>query len=112
MNLDGLTMYVSHTANQGVVGADTFLHFIQKGTRVVARYSGGSIKRGCLVGEIEGEALTFRYAQVEASGVVHGGSSVCEIVTLDDGRTRIIEHFTWRTRTGFGDNIFDEAEAG
>lgn len=108
MNLDGLTLYVSSTADIGVVGAGTLLHFTQKGGRVMARYSGGSIKRGCLVGEMADEGLRFRYTQLETSGEIHGGSSVCDLVTLPDGRTRIVEHFTWRTREGSGDNIFDQ----
>ena len=110
MNLDGLKMYVSSTADIGVVGAGTLLHFTQKGDRVMARYSGGSIRRGCLVGEISGEALNFRYTQLEESGEIHGGSSVCDLVALPDGRTRIVEHFTWRTREGSGDNVFDQLE--
>ena len=108
MNLDGLTLYVSSTADIGVVGADTLLHFTQKGERVLARYSGGSIKRGCLVGEMSYGSLRFRYTQLESSGEIHGGSSVCDLITLPDGRTRIVEHFTWRTREGSGDNVFDQ----
>jgi hypothetical protein len=110
MNLNGLTMYVSTTADIGVVGAGTLLHFTQKGDRVLARYGGGSIKRGYLVGEMSEGSLSFRYTQLEASGEIHGGSSNCDLVTLPDGRTRIVEHFTWRTREGSGDNIFDEVK--
>lgn len=109
MNLHGLTMYVSSTADIGVVGAGTLLHFTQKGDRVLARYSGGSIRRGYLVGEMSEGTLNFRYTQVESSGEIHGGSSTCDLVTLPDGRTRIVEHFAWRTRKGSGDNIFDQA---
>lgn len=112
MNLDGLTMCVSSTASIGVVGAGTLLHFTQKGSRVLARYSGGSIQRGYLVGDIEDERLRFRYTQIEANGGIHGGSSVCDVETLSDGRTRIVEHFTWRTREGSGDNVFDEMPRG
>lgn len=111
MNLDGLTMYVSSTAANGVVGGDTLLHFTQRGSRVLARYGGGSIRRGYLVGDIEAERLRFRYTQVEASGEIHGGCSVCDVKTLPDGRTRIVEHFTWRTREGSGDNVFEEVAA-
>jgi hypothetical protein len=110
MNLDGLKMYVSSTADIGVVGAGTLLHFTQKGDRVLARYSGGSIKRGCLVGEMADGGISFRYTQLEASGEIHGGSSVCDLVALPDGRTRIVEHFTWRTRVGSGDNVFDQVQ--
>ncbi len=110
MDLDGLTMYVSSTAAIGVVGAGTLLHFVQKGDRVLARYSGGSIKRGYLVGEVTGDTLRFRYTQSEASGGIHGGSSVCNLITLSDGRARIVEHFAWRTREGSGENVFDEVK--
>ena len=108
MNLDRLTMQVSATAANGVVGSGTLLHFTQRGSRVLARYSGGSVRRGYLVGEIADERLHFRYTQLEGSGEFHGGSSVCDLVTLPDGRSRIVEHFTWRTREGSGENVFEE----
>ena len=112
MNLDGLTMCVSSTADIGVVGADTLLRFTQKGARVLARYVGGSIRRGYLVGEMSGESLSFRYTQLETSGEIHSGSSICDLLTLPDGRTRIVEHFTWRTREGSGENVFDQVKDG
>jgi hypothetical protein len=111
MNLDGLVMHVSSTAERGVVGDDTCLRFHQKGSRTLGRYSGGAVARGYLVGEVEGPELVFRYVQVEASGEVHAGRSVCEIVRRADGRMRILEHFTWHTRSGAGTNVFDELPA-
>src|SRR5947209_18303369 len=50
INFDGRTMFVSSTATTGVVGEDTRLYFKQRGQRVVARYAGGRVKRGWLVG--------------------------------------------------------------
>lgn len=108
IDLNGLTMFVSSTASNGVVGSGTRLHFIQRGTRVVARYSGGSVARGWLAGRWTGGALTFRYLQREDGTAIHGGRSVCEVQSLEDGRTRIIEHFTWTTRAGSGTNVFDD----
>lgn len=108
MNLDGVVMGVTSTARQGVVGSETRLRFRQKGSRVRARYAGGRVVRGCLVGRLDGSSLRFRYLQVEESGAMHGGSSLCEVIRLGDGRTRIVEHFTWRTRDGSGTNVFDE----
>lgn len=108
INLHGLRMYVSATAADGVVDADTRLQFIQKGARVAARYTGGRVKRGWLSGRLSGADLVFRYAQVETSGAVHGGHSACVAERLSCGRIRIIERFTWTTRSGFGTNVFDE----
>jgi hypothetical protein len=111
MNLDRVVMYVSSTAEHGVVGAGTRLRFTQKGARVRGRYSGGAISRGCLVGTLSGAQLVFRYAQVEASsGEIHGGSSVCEVERRADQRLRIVEHFAWRTRAGCGTNVFEEID--
>ena len=108
MNLDGLVMYVSSSAEQGVVGSDTRLHLVQKGSRVLARYRGGAVERGCLVGRVTGASLVFRYVQREASGELHAGRSVCELTRRDDGRVRLLEHFEWSTRDGGGTNVFDE----
>src|SRR5580704_3970676 len=110
MNLDRVVMCVSSTADQGVVGAGTRLRFTQKGARVMGRYSGGAISRGCLVGTLSGSQLVFRYTQVEASGEIHGGRSVCEVERRVDQRMRIVEHFAWRTRAGGGTNVFEEID--
>lgn len=109
VNLDGVTMYVSGTAEAGVVSAETRLRFIQKGPRVMARYSGGAVTRGCLIGRVSNDGtLAFRYAQHETSGEVHAGRSSCDVIRLDNGKLRILEHFRWRTKDGSGTNVFDE----
>ena len=108
INLDGLEMHVASTAVSGVVSSDTRLCFVQRGHRVAARYSGGGVARGWLVGRFRGSELVFRYAQREESSEIHCGRSVCDVERLSDGRTRIIEHFTWSTRAGSGTNVFEE----
>ncbi|MEO8621828.1 MAG: hypothetical protein ABI625_12235 [bacterium] len=108
IDFDGLTMFVSSTAATGVVSGETHLHFTQRGRRVVARYAGGQVARGWLAGRCVDSTLRFRYAQREDDGRIHAGDSVCEVVRRADGRLRVIEHFTWRTREATGTNVFDE----
>ena len=107
-NLDGLTMFVSRTADNGVVDAQTRLRFVQRGARVAARYTGGRVARGWLVGRWDGDTLRFRYAQREDGRAIHAGRSVCQVQRLPDGRLQLIEHFAWTTRDGSGVNVFDE----
>ena len=107
-NLDGLTMTVSATAATGVVDGSTVLRFSQRGERVFARYAGGRVARGWLVGRWNGTSLDYRYAQREHDNVIHGGRSVCEVERLPSGLIRIVERFAWSTRPGTGVNVFDE----
>lgn len=107
-DLDGRTMSVSSTAANGVVNSSTRLRFSQSENRVWARYAGGDVTRGWLVGRWAGDQLAFRYAQREREGTIHGGSSVCDVRRLPNGCMRLIEHFTWSTRMGSGVNVFDE----
>ena len=111
MNLGGLSFRVCATASVGVVSAETRLRLFQRGSRILGRYEGGSILRGCLVGQVSGERLTFRYAQRERDGSIHGGRSNCVLEVLRDGRLRINEHFTWSTREGAGTNIFEQVSS-
>ena len=101
-------MFVSSTDDRGVVAAETRLVFRQHGPRVLGRYRGGRVRRGVLVGGVDGAVLTFRYLQVEDSGEIHGGRSVCEVTRRPGGRLRVVEHFRWTTRDGNGTNVFDE----
>jgi len=112
MNLDGLSFQVRATASVGVVSPETHLHLIQRGSRILGRYEGGAIVRGCLVGHVGGAALVFRYTQLEREGGINGGRSRCDLEVLSDGRVRIHEHFTWKTREGSGTNIFDQVSGG
>ncbi len=93
------------------MSSNTRLVFEQRGSRVLGRYSGGSIQRGYLVGNLVGRTLRFRYAQTEASGHVHGGCSYCHIEHLRGGRLRLHEHFAWETRLGSGINTFDQTDS-
>jgi hypothetical protein len=41
VSLDGIRMFVSSTANRGVVDAETHIAFRQRGPRVIGTYQGG-----------------------------------------------------------------------
>jgi len=101
-------MYVSSTAAKGVVGAETRIRFMQKGSRVFGRYAGGAVRRGCLVGTLSKGDLAFRYAQIEESGELHAGRSQCKVLLAATGCLRVVERFSWTTRDGRGVNVFDE----
>ncbi|MGH7525855.1 MAG: DUF6196 family protein [Gemmatimonadales bacterium] len=106
--LDGRRMRAVATASVGEVNADTLFAFAQEGSTVWARYAGGAVQLGYLVGTLRPGRLTFRYAQVDGLGEVHGGRSVCDVTVLADGRVRLLEHFHWESREGSGTNVLEE----
>lgn len=110
ISLDGVKMRVASTAEAGEVNGETLFEFAEEGSVVSARYAGGKVRLGYLVGVISDERLCFRYAQVDDSGHLDGGSSTCEIGRLADGRIQLIEHFKWDSREGSGTNVFEELE--
>jgi len=108
MDLHRTQFRVIQTAAVGVVSSDTLLDLQQHGSRVVGRYSGGTVQRGRLVGVVTDSVLRFRYVQREQSGEVHAGRSVCTVDVADGGRRYLREHFIWETRQGTGVNVFEE----
>jgi hypothetical protein len=106
--LDGVEMAVSASADIGVVSSDTTLRFEQRGAVVSARYRGGRVVDGYLIGHLEGDGLTFRYVQADTDGNLDAGFSRGVIERTADGKWRLVEHFTWATRPGGGVNIFEE----
>jgi len=96
------------TATGGQVDANTLFTFAQEGSTVWARYAGGAVELGYLVGSVTSGGFVFRYSQVDRRGEVHGGRSVCDIALLPDGRVRLLEHFSWESREGSGTNVLEE----
>jgi hypothetical protein len=101
-------MHVISTAEGGDVNAETLFEFTQDGSVVSARYAGGKVRLGYLVGAMSTTELRFRYAQIDNSGRLDGGYSTCEIGRTAEGRVRLAEHFTWDSREGSGTNLYEE----
>lgn len=108
ISLDGIRMHVVSTAEEGEVNAETLFEFAQGGSVVSARYAGGKVRLGYLVGTMSADGLCFRYAQVDNAGRLDGGYSTCEIGRTAEGRIQLAEHFKWDSREGSGTNIYEE----
>ena len=108
VNLSGKRMFVSQTADGGEVSRDTIFKFEQDGDLVSARYEGGRIRLGFLVGLMYDNRFEFRYVQTDLAGNLDAGKSVCDIRSDDKGRLILHETFEWATRPGGGINILEE----
>ena len=108
VDMDGRTLRPVAAVDGGEVGADTRFEFEQDGEIVHARYSGGSIRLGFLVGTNRGDELHFRYTQVNQDGETATGQSTDQIELLDDGRVRLHETWSWDSKTGEGTSELEE----
>jgi hypothetical protein len=110
LSLSGVRMRPVTTSAGSVISAETLFEFTQNGPVVSARYTGGRIVLGVLVGVLHSTRLTFRYAQVHDAGDVHGGRSDCDLSRDANGRLRLTEHFTWDADLGSGTNVLESLD--
>lgn len=107
-SLDKICMRVVSTADVGAIDADTLFEFSQAGSMISARYAGGKIRLGFLIGKLVADEVTFRYCQIDREGRIDGGLSTCQIERTENGRIRLVEHFQWESRNGSGTNVLEE----
>jgi len=106
--LHGLMLRVVSSDKAGDVDPATTLAFEQAGPMAWARYEGGKVRLGFLLGALSGSRLECRYVQMANDGRVDGGHSTCVVGVMPDGRVRLTERFQWDTRRGSGTNVFEE----
>lgn len=96
-------------AHAGDVGSDTLFAYREEADDTVwARYGGGAVRLGFLVGTRRQNSLDFRYAHVTADGDTATGHCTSRIEQLADGRLRLHETWTWDSRTGSGTSVLEE----
>jgi len=108
LDLNGVRMAAQTADTSGAVSSATIMIFEQANGIISARYCGGAILDGYLIGHLRGLSLHFRYVQAQDDGRLDAGVSNGDLDRLPDGRLRLTEHFRWLTRPGRGTNIFEE----
>lgn len=108
ISLDKIQMRVVLTADSGEVNTETLFEFTQNDSIISAKYAGGRVRLGYLVGKIIGTKVNFRYAQIDIEGRIDSGHSVCEVSQTAAGQISLLEHFQWDSREGEGINLFEE----
>jgi hypothetical protein len=108
LSLDGACMRPVAATGHGEIDPATLFSFSQQGPVVSARYSGGAVQLGFLIGSLSKDRLAWRYVQADHAGRVDGGHALCDLLRLPDGRIRLTEHFSWDSREGSGSNVLEQ----
>lgn len=107
-SLEGRTFHTIRTDTQGEATAETLFEYHEDDGVVWARYSGGSVRLGYLVGLRTGDHLDFRYSQLNTAGETASGRCRTTMTMLPDGIVRLSEEWAWETKQGSGTHFTDE----
>jgi len=108
LNLEGIRMKPARTDPKGVCSDETILEFVQRQNLISARYSGGPVLDGYLIGQLNGWHVKFRYVQADVDGNLDAGVSDGTFMNLPNGKLQLVENFLWYTRPHSGTNVFIE----
>ncbi|MEQ1808993.1 MAG: hypothetical protein ABL889_03635 [Terricaulis sp.] len=109
LSLHGVRMRPVAGSEAAAASAETLFEFEQAGDIFSARYRGGEIADGYLIGKLyPGGELEFRYVQANRCGRIDAGVSTGVLIRLPDGRLQVVENFQWSTRPESGQNFFEE----
>jgi hypothetical protein len=108
-SLDGRVFRVAEMAEAGEASAATVFEYHEEDGVVWARYQGGAVLLGFLVGTRDGDILDFRYSQLNESGETSNGRCSTTISVLPDGRLRLSEVWAWESKPGAGTSAAEES---
>lgn len=106
VSLDG-RRFRSVENEDGEVDAATTFEYHGDTDLVWARYSGGPIRLGFLVGLRDGDTLFARYTQATTTEKTATGHTKSRIERLADDRVRLHEEWAWDSREGSGTSVVD-----
>ena len=107
-SLEGRTFHTVGTHAQGEATAETLFEYHEDDGVVWARYSGGSVRLGYIVGVRTGDELDIRYSQLNTAGETASGRCHTTMTTLPDGRISLSEDWAWETKPGSGSHVTEE----
>lgn len=92
----------------GEVSEDTVFEYQERDGEVWASYSGGTVRRGYLVGTRDGDRIALRYVQLNVDGQTSSGRCSTLVSVRADGRLRLDETWEWESRPGVGTSVVEE----
>jgi hypothetical protein len=108
-SLDGRQFRAMADVEGGDVGPQTEFEYAERADGVIhARYAGGAVRLGFLVGTRSGDTLRFRYAQLLEDGRTATGHCESRVEELPDGRLRLHETWAWDSQPGSGSSVVEE----
>lgn len=106
--VDGRRFSALHHTAGGEVGPETVFDYHETDGEIWATFTGGTVRRGFLVGTRNGDTLAFRYSQLNQDGETSTGRCTSRITRSETGVLRLEETWAWESRAGNGTSIVEE----
>ena len=107
-SLEGRRFRVAAMDAEGEASEATVFEYHERDGVVWARYEGGAVRLGFLVGTRRSDRLDFRYSQLSESGETSNGHCSTTISKLAEGRLRLDEVWEWESKPGSGTSAIEE----
>ena len=108
INLNNKTFILLENSENGEVNSETCFQYKQKGTLVTADYSGGTVIKGSLVGQLIASELLMLYHCVTTSNELKAGKATAQLTTNSEGRIELHLQWEWLTSEGAGKSVYVE----
>ena len=92
----------------GEATSETVFEYHENDGVIWARYEGGPVRLGFLVGTRDRDRLEFRYSQLNDKGETAGGRCSTTVSVLQDGRVRLDQDWAWESKPGAGRDAIEE----
>jgi hypothetical protein len=107
-SLDGRVFRVAETGGESEASTATVFEYHEQDGLVWARYEGGAVRLGFLVGTREGDRLELRHSQLNVDDETSSGRCTTAVSVLPDGRLRLDETWAWESKPGAGTSAAEE----
>ena len=109
INLDGRVFVPVENSPAGTATGETTFRFSQDGALITARYSGGPVINGHIIGHfLQADQADLLYHCVTADGDLKAGHAIATFSDLPDGRLRIDMGWRWLNGEGEGTSRYEE----
>mgnify|MGYP006159629555 CR=1 FL=1 len=89
INLNKKTFVLLENSENGEVNSETLFDYKQEGTLITAKYSGETIIKGAIIGQLIASELFMVYHCITTSNELKAGKSIAQVFTNSEGRIEL-----------------------
>jgi hypothetical protein len=96
-DLNNKKFVLIQNSEKGEVNSETIFEYQQDGNLVTADYSGGTIRYGKIIAEINGDKLNMLYQCLTTDNQLKAGKALAIISLTEEGKMKLTLDWEWLT---------------